>query len=444
MVEKVLIMGAAGRDFHNFNIYFRDNPRYRVLGFTATQIPAIEGRLYPPELSGELYPDGIPIYPESQLSDLVRDHQIDLVALSYSDLPHVEVMHKASLVMAGGADFILIGATYTMLRAKDPVVSVCAVRTGCGKSQTTRKVCQILRNLGKKIVVVRHPMPYGDLRRQIVQRFSNDEDFQKHQCTIEEREEYEPLVDQGIVVYAGVDYARILKEAENEAEVIVWDGGNNDTPFYFPDIHVVLFDPHRPGHERLYYPGETNMLMADIAVINKVDTAPAENVDLVRKNIEQYAPRADVVLAESPVLPQSPSRIQGKAVLVVEDGPTLTHGDMSYGAGLIAARAYGAEKLVDPRPYAVGTIQDAFLRYPHIGPVLPAMGYSKSQISDLEQTIDRVPCDLVLFATPIHLTRIVTISKPTLRVRYEYKDRGTPTLEEVLLKRLRATGRLQL
>ena len=444
MVEKVLIMGAAGRDFHNFNIYFRDNPRYRVLGFTATQIPAIEGRLYPPELSGELYPDGIPIYPESQLSDLIRQHQVDLVALSYSDLPHVEVMHKASLVMAGGADFILIGATYTMLKSKNPVISVCAVRTGCGKSQTTRKVCQILTNLGKKVVVVRHPMPYGDLRRQIVQRFSTYKDFQEHQCTIEEREEYEPLVDQGIVVYAGVDYAGILKEAENEAEVIVWDGGNNDTPFYFPDIHVVLFDPHRPGHERLYYPGETNMLMADIAIINKVDTASASHVDLVRKNIEQYAPRADIVLAESPVLPQSPSRIHGKAVLVVEDGPTLTHGDMSYGAGLIAARAYGAGKLVDPRPYAVGTIQDAFLRYPHIGPVLPAMGYSKSQISDLEQTIDRVPCDLVLFATPIHLTRIVRIGKPTLRVRYEYKDRGTPTLEEVLLKRLRAIGRIQV
>jgi len=444
MVEKVLIMGAAGRDFHNFNIYFRDHSRYRVLGFTATQIPAIEGRLYPRELSGKLYPDGIPIYPESQLSDLIRQHQIDLVALSYSDLPHVEVMHKASLVMAGGADFILIGATYTMLRSKKPVVSVCAVRTGCGKSQTTRKVCQILRNFQKKVVVVRHPMPYGDLRRQIVQRFSTYKDFQKHQCTIEEREEYEPIVDQGIVVYAGVDYARILQEAENEAEVIVWDGGNNDTPFYFPDVHLVLFDPHRPGHERLYYPGETNMLMADIAIINKVDTASAKNVDLVRRNIEQFAPKADVVLAESPVLPQTPSRISAKAVLVVEDGPTLTHGDMAYGAGLIAARAYGAGRLVDPRPYAVGTIREAFRRYPHIGPVLPAMGYSRTQISDLEQTIDRVPCDLVLFATPIHLTRIVKITKPTLRVRYEYRDHRTPTLEEVLLKRLRATGRIQI
>ena len=444
MVEKVLIMGAAGRDFHNFNIYFRNSPRYHVVGFTATQIPDMEGRHYPPELSGTLYPEGIPVYPESQLSDLIRKHQVDLVALSYSDLPHLEVMHKASLVMAGGADFILIGATYTMLRSKRPVVAVCAVRTGCGKSQTTRKVCRILGDLGRKVVVVRHPMPYGDLRQQIVQRFSTYKDFHKHQCTIEEREEYEPLVDQGIVVYAGVDYARILQEAENEADVIVWDGGNNDTPFYFPDVHLVLFDPHRPGHELLYYPGETNMLMADIAIINKVDTASPENVEIVRRNIERYAPKADVVLAESPVLPQTPSRIRGKSVLVVEDGPTLTHGDMPFGAGLIAARAYDAGSLVDPRPYAVGTIQDAFRRYPHIGPVLPAMGYSKTQISDLEQTIDRTPCDLVLFATPIHLTRIVKISKPTLRVRYEYKNHGSPTLEETLLKRLRDTGRIRL
>ena len=444
MVEKVLIMGAAGRDFHNFNIYFRDNPRYQVVAFTATQIPAIEGRLYPPELSGKLYPEGIAISPESQLRELIRQHQIDLVALSYSDLPHVEVMHKASLVMAGGADFILIGATYTMLRSKKPVVSVCAVRTGCGKSQTTRKVCRILGGMHRKVVVVRHPMPYGDLRKQIVQRFSTYKDFQKHQCTIEEREEYEPLVEQGVVVYAGVDYARILEAAETEAEVIVWDGGNNDTPFYFPDVHLVLFDPHRPGHELLYYPGETNMLMADIAIINKVDTASPRNVELVRRNIERYAPGADILLAESPVLLQTPSRIRGKSVLVVEDGPTLTHGDMAYGAGLIAARAYGAGKLVDPRPHAVGTIQEAFHRYPHIGPVLPAMGYSKAQISDLEQTIDRVPCDLVLFATPIHLTRIVKISKPTVRVRYEYKDHGSPSLEEALLKRLRATGRIPL
>jgi predicted GTPase len=437
-------MGAAGRDFHNFNLYFRDNPRYRVVAFTATQIPSIEGRLYPPELSGELYPEGIAIYPESQLRELIRQHEIDLVALSYSDLPHVEVMHKASLVMAGGADFILIGATYTMLRARKPVVAVCAVRTGCGKSQTTRKVCRILGNKGLRVVVVRHPMPYGDLSRQILQRFSTYEDFEKHQCTIEEREEYEPLVDEGIVVYAGVNYAKILEAAEAEADVIVWDGGNNDTPFYFPDVHLVLFDPHRPGHELLYYPGETNLLMADIAIINKVDTASARSVELVRRNIERHAPKADILLAESPVLLQTPDRIRGKSVLVVEDGPTLTHGDMSHGAGLIAARAYGAGKLVDPRPYAVGTIEEAFLRYPHIGPVLPAMGYSKAQIADLEQTIERVPCDLVLFATPIHLTRVVRIGKPTLRVRYEYKDHGSSSLEEVLLRRLRATGRIRL
>jgi predicted GTPase len=331
-----------------------------------------------------------------------------------------------------------------MLRSKKPVVSVCAVRTGCGKSQTTRKVCKILSGLRKKVVAVRHPMPYGDLRKQIVQRFSTYRDFQKHQCTIEEREEYEPLVDQGVVVYAGVDYARILEAAESEADVIVWDGGNNDTPFYFPDVHLVLLDPHRPGHELLYYPGETNLLMADVAIINKVDTASPRNVELVRRNIERHAPKANILLAESPALLHAPSRIRGKSVLVVEDGPTLTHGDMAYGAGLIAARAYGAAKLVDPRPYAVGTIQEAFHRYPHIGPVLPAMGYSKAQITDLEQTIDRVPCDLVLFATPIHLTRVVKINKPTLRVRYEYKDHGSPSLEEVLLERLRATGKLSL
>lgn len=441
MVEKVIIMGAAGRDFHNFNVYFKDNPRYNVIAFTATQIPAIEGRLYPPELSGELYPEGVPIYPEVQLVELIRDHKVDLVALSYSDIPHIEVMHKASRVMAGGADFILIGATYTMLRSKKPVVAVCAVRTGCGKSQTTRKVCEILRGLEKKVVAVRHPMPYGDLRTQIVQRFSSYDDFEKHHCTIEEREEYEPLVDQGIVVYAGVDYGKILEAAEKEADVIVWDGGNNDTPFYYPDVHIVLFDPHRPGHELLYYPGETNMLMADIAVINKVDTAPAENVERVRKNIEKYAFRTEIIQAESPVLVSHPERIRESRVLIVEDGPTLTHGEMSYGAGLIAARTYGAKELVDPRPHAVGSIRDTFRQYPHIGPVLPAMGYSKSQIQDLEQTINSAGCDLVLFATPIQLTRIVSINKPALRVRYEYRDHGAPLLEEALLRRLEASGR---
>jgi predicted GTPase len=437
-MEKVIIMGAGGRDFHNFNVYFKDNHRYRIVAFTAAQIPDIEGRSYPPELAGELYPDGIPVFPEAELTDLIREHKVDLVALSYSDIPHVEVMHKASIVMAEGADFILIGAPYTMLKPRKPVVAVCAVRTGCGKSQTTRKVCEILRGLGKRVVVVRHPMPYGDLRAQVVQRFSRYKDFEKHRCTIEEREEYEPIVDLGMVVYAGVDYGRILEAAENEADVIVWDGGNNDTPFYYPDVHIVLFDPHRPGHELLYYPGETNMRMADIAVINKVDTAPPENVDLVRKNILQHAPRARIVLAESPVLVNRPERIRGKRVLVVEDGPTLTHGEMPYGAGVIAARTFGAAELVDPRPYAEGTIKEIYRRYAHIGAVLPAMGYSKAQIEDLEKTIDRADCDLVLFATPIHLTRILSISKTTIRVRYEYRDHGHPALEDILLDHFKA------
>jgi len=437
MIEKVIIMGAAGRDFHNFNVYFRDNPRYKVIAFTAAQIPDIEGRLYPPELSGELYPNGIPVYPEEKLSRLIREHKVDMVAFSYSDVPHVEVMHKASAVMAGGADFILIGATYTMLRSEKPVVSVCAVRTGCGKSQTTRHVCRILRDKGKKVVAVRHPMPYGDLTRQIVQRFSSYEDFEKNDCTIEEREEYEPLVDQGIVVYAGVDYAKILKAAEQEADVIVWDGGNNDTPFYYPTVHIVVFDPHRPGHELLYYPGETNMLMADIAIINKIDSAPPAGVEQVRKNIETYAPSAAIILAESAVLVEQPEMIQGKRVLVVEDGPTLTHGGMAYGAGTIAAQRHGAAVIVDPRPYAFGSIKETYRRYSHLASVLPAMGYGKKQIHDLEQTINSADCDTVLFATPINLPKLVTINKPTLRVRYEYRDHGEPSLAEVLIQKLK-------
>ncbi len=440
MVEKVIIMGAAGRDFHNFNIYFKDNPRYGVVAFTAAQIPDIDERLYPPEFSGKLYPEGVPIHPEAQLSDLIRQHQVDLVAFSYSDVTHVEVMHKASRVMAEGADFILIGATYTMLKSKKPVVAVCAVRTGCGKSQTTRKVCEILRGQQKRVVVVRHPMPYGDLRRQVVQRFSSYKDFDKHQCTIEEREEYEPLVDMGIVVYAGVDYGQILEAAEKESDVIVWDGGNNDTPFYVPDVHIVLFDPHRPGHELLYYPGETNMLMADIAIINKVDTAPSSNCERVKKNIEKHNPRAKILLAESPVLVDRPERIRDKRVLVVEDGPTLTHGGMAFGAGLIAAKKYGASDIVDPRPWSVGTIKEAFNRFSHMGPVLPAMGYSQNQISDLEKTIHDTDCDLVLFATPIHLTRILSINKPAIRVRYEYQDHGESRLEEAILDCLENKG----
>jgi len=436
MVEKVIIMGAAGRDFHNFNIYFKDNPRYKVIAFTAAQIPMIEGRLYSPELAGKFYPEGIPVYNEADLADLIRKHQVDLVAFSYSDVPYVEVMHKASIAMAEGADFIFIGATYTMLKSQKPVIAVCAVRTGCGKSQTTRKVCAILQKIGKKVVVVRHPMPYGDLENQVVQRFSSYEDFERQKCTIEEREEYEPIVDQGIVVYGGVDYGQILKSAEGEADLIVWDGGNNDIPFYQPDIHIVLFDPLRAGHELLYYPGETNMLMADIAVINKVDTASLAQIEQVRRNIEKYAPNAEILLAESPVMVRDPDQIKGKKVLVVEDGPTLTHGEMPFGAGVVAAKAFGAIEIVDPRPYAVGSIKETYIRYPNTGPVLPAMGYSKDQIQDLESTINNVDCDLVLFATPIHLTRILSINKVTVRVRYEYKDHDRPLLEEVLLRRL--------
>jgi len=438
MVEKVIIMGAAGRDFHNFNVYFRNNPRYEVVAFTATQIPNIEERLYPPELAGNQYPEGILIYPEADLPDLIERFTTDLVVFSYSDVPHTEVMHKASLAMAHGADFIIIGASYTMLKAQKPVIAVCAVRTGCGKSQTTRKVCSILRNLNKKVVVVRHPMPYGDLRAQEVQRFSSYDDFERHKCTIEELEEYEPLVDQKIVVYAGVDYEKILREAEKEADIIVWDGGNNDTPFYRPDIHIVLFDPHRAGHEVSYFPGETNMRMADIAIINKVDTASLAQVEQVKKNIEIHNAKAEIVLAESPVIVSRPERIKGKRVLVVEDGPTLTHGEMPYGAGVIAAKEFHAAEIVDPRPYAEGTIHETYLRYPNTGAVLPAMGYSADQIRDLETTINRADCDLVLFATPIHLTRILSIKKPTIRVRYEYQDHGSPTLEEILIDRLKS------
>jgi len=436
MVEKVIIMGAAGRDFHNFNVYFKGNSRYNVVAFTAAQIPDIEGRRYPPELAGDIYPEGIPIYHEDRLADLIRNHKVDLVAFSYSDVPHIEVMHKASIAMAEGADFTLIGATYTMLKSVKPVVAVCAVRTGCGKSQTTRKVCEIIKEKGKKVVAIRHPMPYGDLREQVVQRFSAYEDFKKHKCTIEEREEYEPLVEQGIIVYAGIDYGKILKQAEKEADVIVWDGGNNDTPFYCPNVHIVLFDPHRAGHELLYYPGETNMLMADIAIINKVDTAPPEKIKQVKKNIEKYGRNAEIVLAESSVLVSDPDLIKGKRVLVVEDGPTLTHGNMSFGAGIIAAKLHKAAEIIDPRPYAVGTIKETYRHYPHIDSVLPAMGYSEDQIHDLEYTIKKTDCDLVLFATPIHLPRILDIKKPNLRVRYEYRDYGSPTLEELLLKRL--------
>jgi predicted GTPase len=442
MIEKVIIMGAAGRDFHNFNVYFRNNPRYRVVAFTATQIPDIDGRCYPAELCGEGYPDGIPIFPESDLTLLIRDNKVDLVAFSYSDIAHVNVMHKASAAMAAGADFILIGATYTMLRSVKPLVAVCAVRTGCGKSQTTRHICDILQKTEKRVVVIRHPMPYGDLTKQVVQRFSSYDDFDKHNCTIEEREEYEPHVDRGIVVYAGIDYEQILRQAEEEADVIVWDGGNNDTPFYYPDLHVTVFDPHRGGHELLYFPGEINMLMAHAAVINKIDSATEEQIALVEENIRENNPDATIIHAESLITADQPGIIKDKRVLVVEEGPTLTHGEMSFGAGTIAAQRLGAKEIVSPKPNAVGSIADTFAKYPQVVDVLPAMGYSRQQIRDLETTINSCNCDLVLFATPIDLPRLININKPTVRVRYEYRDHGKgPTLADVLRKRLALDGK---
>ena len=435
-VEKVIIMGAAGRDFHNFNIYFRDNERYEVLGFTATQIPDIDGREYPAELAGSLYPGGIPIYSDERLFELITENAVDLVAFSYSDVPHTEVMHKASIVTAAGADFIIIGAPYTMLPSNKPVISVCAVRTGCGKSQTSRKVIQVLRDMGRRVVAIRHPMPYGDLTKQVVQRFASYEDFDLHECTIEEREEYEPHIRMGAVVYAGVDYGKILEQAEQEADVIVWDGGNNDTSFYKPDLHIVVLDPHRPGHETMYHPGETNLLLADVALINKVDSAVPENVEKVRRAVEQNNPRARIVLADSELITEQSEQIKGKDILVIEDGPTLTHGEMAYGAGVIAARRLGAKRLVDPRPWLAGTLKETFAAYPNIGSLLPAMGYGKQQIRDLEQTINQTECDLVLAATPIDLSRLITINKPLLQVRYEYKDNSEPTLESIIRERL--------
>jgi predicted GTPase len=430
--ENVIIMGAAGRDFHNFNMYFRNNERYKVICFTATQIPDIEGRRYPAELAGKLYPQGIPIYSDKNLFELVQKNQVDLVAFSYSDVKHMDVMHQASIVTAAGADFMIIGASYTMLKSRKRVISVCAVRTGCGKSQTSREVIKILRKMDKKVVVVRHPMPYGDLIRQEVQRFSAYEDFEKHNCTIEEREEYEQHINDGIVVYAGVDYEKILRQAEKEADVIVWDGGNNDTPFFKPDIHIVVFDPHRAGHEISYHPGETNLMLADIAIINKVDSAEPEDVEKVRKNIKTNNSHAKIVLADSELVGEGVERIKGKKVLVIEDGPTLTHGEMLYGAGVIAAQRFGAAQLVDPRPYLVGSLKETFKQYSQMGSLLPAMGYGRQQMKDLEETINNIPCDMVVIATPVDLTRLLSINKPTVLIRYIYKNNGAPTLEEEL------------
>jgi len=432
MIKKVIIMGAAGRDFHNFNVCFRDDARYEVVCFTATQIPDIDGRKYPPELAGARYPAGIPIYPEDNLEGLIRDNSVDLVVFSYSDISHTEVMHKASLVTAAGGDFMIAGAPHTMIQSSKPVISVCAVRTGCGKSQTSREVVRVLQAMGKRVVTVRHPMPYGDLSRQSVQRFAEYEDFEIQQCTVEEREEYEPVIAMGSVIYAGVDYGRILAEAEKEADVIVWDGGNNDTPFYKPDLNIVVFDPHRAGHELSYHPGETNLRMCEVALINKVDSAPAEKIEQLRNNIRSYNPSALIIEAESEVTAEDWQTIKGKRVLVVEDGPTLTHGEMQYGAGVIAAERFGASEIVDPRPYLAGTLKDTFAKYPSIGTLLPAMGYSAQQVQDLQATINATDCDVVLSATPIDITGLLQIDKPLVRIRYEYKDHSSPTLGDVL------------
>jgi predicted GTPase len=429
---RVLIMGAAGRDFHNFNTVFRENDAYEVVAFTATQIPNIEGRVYPPELAGRLYPDGIPIYPEEELVELIEKKEIDQVIFAYSDVPHEYVMHKASEVLAAGADFRLIGAKTTMLESSKPVVAVCAVRTGCGKSQTTRHVCDELQKLGLKVVAVRHPMPYGNLAAQAVQRFADYDDLVKHDCTIEEREEYEPHIDRGVVVYAGVDYEAILREAEKEADVVVWDGGNNDLPFYKPDLFITVADPHRPGHELTYYPGESNLRAADVIVLNKIDTADLADIAQVRKNVMAHNPDATIVEAASPIFVEDMAAIQGKRVLVVEDGPTLTHGEMAYGAGYVAAQRFGAAEIVDPRPYAVRTIAVTFEKYPTTGAVLPAMGYGDEQIKDLEETINATPADLVIVGTPIDLRRVVKIEQPADRVRYELQVIGQPTLAEIL------------
>jgi predicted GTPase len=429
---KVIIMGAAGRDFHNFNVYFRDNERYEVVAFTATQIPDIAGRMYPAELAGKLYPNGIPIYPEDQLEELIVKHDIDQAIFAYSDLSHVDIMHKASAVMAAGADFRLMGPNTTMLKSKVPIVAIVAVRTGVGKSQTTRYVSQALIDAGLKVVAIRHPMPYGDLAKQAVQRFATYEDLDIHECTIEEREEYEPHIDRGVIVYAGVDYGRILEEAEKEADVILWDGGNNDFSFYKPDLTITLVDPHRAGHEVLYHPGETNVRLADVVIINKVDTAKPEDVETVRKNVQRVNPRAQIIDAASPVTVEDPEMIRGKRVLVVEDGPTLTHGGMGYGAGVVAARQFGAGELVDPRPFAVGSIVDTLERFHHLEPLLPAMGYSKKQIDELETTINRSDAEVVLIGTPIDLRRVLKIDKPAVRARYELEQESGPDLRDIV------------
>jgi len=429
---RTLIMGAAGRDFHNFNVFFRDNPDYEVVAFTATQIPNIEGRKYPAALAGKLYPNGINIYPESDLVRLIQDLKIDQVVFAYSDVPHEYVMDKASTVMAAGPDFRLMGLKTTQIKSTKPVVSVCAVRTGSGKSQTTRRVASILTKMGYKVAAVRHPMPYGDLVKQKVQRFATYADLDRNECTIEEREEYEPHIDNGVIVYAGVDYEAILRQAEQEVDIVLWDGGNNDFSFYQSDLSIVVADPHRPGHEHAYHPGETNVREADVFVINKVDTAEYENVIAVRNSLHELNPNAVIIEAASPLFVDDAGAIRGKRVLVIEDGPTLTHGGMKYGAGWVAAQRFGAAEIVDPRPFAVGSIHDTYVKYPNTGTILPAMGYGEDMVKDLEKTINKADVDLVISATPIDLTRIIKINKPMQRVRYELQEIGQPNLEEIL------------
>jgi predicted GTPase len=435
MSKKIIIIGAAGRDFHNFNTYFRDNDDYEVVAFTAAQIPDIEGRRYPAALAGKLYPNGISIEPEEDLQQLINKHGVQQCVFSYSDVPHQFVMDIASKVLAWGSDFRLMGCNATMVKSSKPVVSICAVRTGCGKSQTTRRVAEVLKDMGKKVAIIRHPMPYGDLEAQRVQRFASIQDLEKHKCTIEEMEEYEPHIDRGNVVFAGVDYEAIVREAEKEADIILWDGGNNDFPFYQSDFEIVVADPHRVGHELSYYPGQTNFIRADVIVINKIDTADPDDVIELRENLQMANPSAVVVDAASPLTVENGHTITGKRVLVVEDGPTLTHGEMQYGAGVMAAFKFGASELVDPRPFAVGTIAETFEKYPDTGELLPAMGYGGQQVKDLEATIAATDCDVVIIGTPIDLNRIVKIDKPTCRVKYDLQELGHPTLGELLKKK---------
>ena len=433
MKKNVIIMGAAGRDFHNFNTFFRDNDHYHVVAITATQIPDIEGRKYPAALAGRLYPDGIPIYAEDDLIKLIKSMDVTEVFFSYSDTSNDYVMHKSADVLAAGASFTLLGPRETMIASQKPLISVCAVRTGVGKSQTSRKIALMLKNKGRRVVVIRHPMPYGDLVKQKVQRFAEYDDMIKHECTIEEREEYEPHIQNGIIVYAGVDYGAILEEAEKEADIILWDGGNNDYPFYKADLEIVLVDPLRPGHELLYFPGEVNFKRAQVLIINKMGTAEQSNIDLVLENIKTYNPGATVIRANSPITVDRDGKdIEGKTVLVVEDGPTLTHGGMAYGAGIVAAKKYGARRIVDPRPFAVGSIKTTFEKYTHLDSVLPAMGYGPEQVAELTETINRTECDLVIGATPIDLGRLIQTNKRILRVSYDLEEIGSPNLGEVL------------